>query len=45
MDCQNHHLQTTRKIVGLEDILSEIDFKVVAWNHDIKTLLHFKLFE
>ena len=40
MDCQNYHIQTIRKIVGLENILSEIDFKVITWNQDINTLFH-----
>ena len=33
------------KIVGLENILSEIDFKVITWNQDINTLFHLKWFE
>ena len=29
----------------MEIVLSKIDFKVMTWNHDIKTLFHLKLFE
>ena len=28
----------------MENILSEIDFKVITWNQDINTLFHLKLF-
>ena len=45
MDCQNYCIQTIKKIVGLENILSEIDFKVITWNRDINTLFHLKYFE
>ena len=29
----------------MENILPKIDFKVMTWNHDIKTLFHLKMFE
>ena len=45
MDWQNYHIQIIRKIVGLENILSKIDFKVITWKHYIKTLFYLKYFE
>ena len=43
MNSQNYHIQTIKKIVGLENALSKIDF--ITWNHDIKTLFRLKWFE
>jgi len=31
-----------RKVIDLENILSEIDFKIMTWNHVIKTLFRLK---
>ena len=42
---ESMYIHIIRKIIGLENALSEKDFKVMTWNHDIKTLFHLKQFE
>ena len=39
---ESMYIHIIRKIIGLENVLSEMDFKVMTWNHDIKTLFHLK---
>ena len=45
MNYQIQYIHIIRKIIGLENALSEKDFKVMTWNHDIKTLFHLKQIE
>ena len=42
---ESMYIHIIRKMIGLENVLSEMDFNFMSWNHDIKTLLYLKQFE